>query len=73
MHVDDAITSRKSVRRFLSTPVPRATVRRHLPLAEHELLVCAVAPGREDPAAPENAFPTWREPVEAFTTFHGFA
>ncbi|MBL8382484.1 MAG: nitroreductase [Burkholderiales bacterium] len=47
-------------------------VRRHLPLTEHELLVCAVALGHEDPAAPENAFATEREPVEAFTTFHGF-
>ena len=27
MHVDDAIRSRKSVRRFLPTPVPAQTVR----------------------------------------------
>ncbi|MFO1198773.1 MAG: nitroreductase [Burkholderiaceae bacterium] len=37
MNVDEAITSRKSVRRFLPTPVPRATV-------EHILEVAARAP-----------------------------
>jgi len=37
MHVDDAIRSRKSVRRFLPTPVPAATVR-------HILQVSARAP-----------------------------
>ena len=37
MNVDDAITSRRSVRRFLPTPVPRETVR-------HILDVSARAP-----------------------------
>jgi nitroreductase len=37
MHVDDAITSRKSIRRFLPTPAPRETV-------EHILEVAARAP-----------------------------
>lgn len=47
-------------------------VRAHLPLADHELLTCGISLGVEDPAAPENAFITTREPVEAFTHFTGF-
>ena len=46
--------------------------RRHLPMSEHELLVCAIALGHEDTAAPENAFLTERAPLADFTTFHGF-
>jgi nitroreductase len=41
MHVDDAITSRRSIRRFLPTPVPLETV-------EHLLDVAARAPSGHD-------------------------
>lgn len=47
-------------------------VRAHLPLSENELLACGISLGHEDPAAPENAFITTREPVESFTHFAGF-
>lgn len=47
-------------------------VRAHLPLSENELLTCGISLGHEDPDAPENAFITTREPVDAFTTFVGF-
>jgi len=47
-------------------------VRAHLPLSEHEVLACGIALGHADPAAPENAFTTTREPARAFTTFAGF-
>jgi len=36
-----------------------------------ELLLCGMSLGHADPAAPENALRTAREPVAAFTTFHG--
>jgi nitroreductase len=47
-------------------------VREHVPMSEHELLACGIALGHADPAAPENAYVTTREPVSAFATFHGF-
>ena len=135
MHVYEAITSRRSVRRFLNTPVPRETVRHILDTASrapsghniqpwrvyalagaardrlcHDILQAAstdaqahqpeyeyypadwhepytsrrrkigydlyatlgIAPGHDDPAAPENALITLREPAAAFTTFVGF-
>ncbi len=42
-----------------------------LGLAETELLLCGMSLGHADPAAPENRLVTAREPVGAFTTFHG--
>lgn len=46
-----------------------AVIREHLSLAPEEMVVCGMALGRADPAAPENGLETEREPVEAFTTF----
>lgn len=47
-------------------------VQAHLPLAEHEILSCAIALGHEDPSAPENACITERAAVGDFASFHGF-
>lgn len=47
-------------------------VRRHVPLAENDILVCGIALGHEDREAPENMLKTAREPVANFTSFHGF-
>ena len=47
-------------------------VRRHVPLADEDILVCGIALGHEDRDAPENSLQTHREPVAAFTSFHGF-
>ncbi|ODU56140.1 MAG: nitroreductase [Comamonadaceae bacterium SCN 68-20] len=47
--------------------------RRHLPMADSEILLCGVALGHEDTSAPENAFITERAAPEEFTSFHGFA
>ena len=47
-------------------------VRRHVPLAEVDILVCGIALGHEDREGPENNLRTQREPVAAFTSFHGF-
>jgi nitroreductase len=44
-------------------------VRAVLGLPEAELVVCGMAIGYEDEAAPENRLRTEREPVERFTTF----
>jgi nitroreductase len=41
-----------------------------LRLAPTEQLVCGMSLGHADPAAPENALETEREPVAAFTTWH---
>ena len=46
--------------------------RAQLPISDHEILVCGIALGHEDTAAPENAFITERAAVEEFTSFHGF-
>jgi nitroreductase len=43
----------------------------HLGLKESEQVVCGMSLGHADPAAPENALATAREPVAAFTVFHG--
>lgn len=48
-------------------------VRRHLPLDDSEILLCGVALGHEDTAAPENAFITERAAPEEFSSFHGFS
>ncbi|NBA93538.1 nitroreductase [Pseudomonas sp. R5(2019)] len=47
-------------------------VRRHVPMADEDILVCGIALGHEDRNAPENSLQTQREPVAAFTSFHGF-
>lgn len=46
-------------------------VRARLGFPESELLLCGMSLGHADPAAPENRLVTAREPVGAFTTFHG--
>lgn len=47
-------------------------VRRHVPLADHDILVCGIALGHADRDAPENSMATPREPVAAFASFSGF-
>ncbi|MDX1725542.1 MAG: nitroreductase [Pseudomonas sp.] len=47
-------------------------VRRHVPLADHDILVCGIALGHEDREAPENRMETPREQVANFASFHGF-
>lgn len=47
-------------------------VRRHVPLADEDILVCGIALGHEDRNAPENELETQREPVAGFASFHGF-
>lgn len=47
-------------------------VHRLLGLPEEEMVVCGVALGWPDPAAPENAVRTEREPLGTFTSFRGF-
>ena len=49
------------------------TIRQHLGLAEEEVVVCGMALGHADPAAPENGLVTDREPASAFCRFDGFA
>jgi nitroreductase len=46
-------------------------LRDHLPIPGTHTVVCGVALGHEDAAAPENALRTEREPVSGFATFHG--
>lgn len=48
------------------------TIREHLGIGEDELVICGMALGYADPAAPENQLRTEREPVTAFTDFRGF-
>ncbi len=47
-----------------------AIVAAHVPVAEGEMIVCAMGLGHADPAEPANALVTRREPVEGFATFH---
>jgi hypothetical protein len=44
---------------------------RYVPLADNDILVCGIALGHEDRAAPENSMETPREPVANFASFHG--
>ena len=48
------------------------TIREHLGIPDGELVVCGMALGYADSAAPENQLRTLREPVSAFTDFRGF-
>jgi nitroreductase len=47
-------------------------VRKHLPLSPNEILICGVALGYEDTAAPENRLVARRVPVKEYTRFYGF-
>jgi nitroreductase len=42
-----------------------------LSIPASEMVVCGMSLGYADPSRPENALLTEREPVAAFTTFHG--
>jgi nitroreductase len=46
--------------------------REHLPMNDSEILLCGIALGHEDPAAPENAFITERAGLGEYVSFHGF-
>jgi len=48
-----------------------AIIRQHLGVREDEMVVCGMALGYADPAEPTNALLSEREPVGAFTRFHG--
>ena len=47
-------------------------VHQHLGLPDDEMVVCGIAVGVADQAAPENQFRTARADLETFTSFHGF-
>ncbi|WP_330848824.1 nitroreductase family protein [Mangrovicoccus ximenensis] len=48
------------------------SVQRALELGDGEMVVCGIALGRPDPAAPVNRFRTARAPLEEYATFRGF-
>jgi len=48
------------------------TIRAHLPIPQEEVVVCGMALGYADPAAPENALVTERVPAREFCTFLGW-
>ncbi len=48
-----------------------AIIRRHLDVPANQIVACGMALGHADPAEPANALVTTREPVAAFTQFHG--
>ncbi|MEE8223821.1 MAG: nitroreductase family protein, partial [Alphaproteobacteria bacterium] len=47
-------------------------IRGRLGIPEDEVVICGMSLGYADPAAPENALVTEREPVENFATFIDF-
>lgn len=49
------------------------TIRAHLAIPDNEVVVCGMALGHADPAAPENGLVTDRVPARDFCDFHGFA
>ena len=49
------------------------TIREHLPIREEEVVVCGMALGHADPAAPENALVTERVPAREFCRFLGWS
>jgi nitroreductase len=48
------------------------TIRDHLPIPEHEVVVCGMALGYADPAAAENTLVTERVPAAEFCAFMGW-
>ena len=48
-----------------------AVISRCLGLDEHQLVLCGLSLGYEDPAAPENRLRTERAPLEDWARFHG--
>jgi nitroreductase len=48
------------------------TIRRLLDIPEDDVIVCGMAIGHEDTAAPANTITTERVPATGFTAFHGF-
>ncbi len=48
------------------------TIRAHLPITEDEVVVCGMALGHADPAAPENTLETERVPAAEFCAFSGW-
>lgn len=48
-------------------------IRKHLSFDDNEILICGVALGYEDTAAPENKLVTRRVPVDTYATFLGFS
>jgi nitroreductase len=48
-------------------------LRQELGIPESEVIICGMALGYEDKAAPENALVTERAPASEFATFQGFA
>ena len=72
----DAVGIPAARARGLDTCVQAAWIHYHHQLAElldfapEEMLVCGMALGHADPAAPENRLVTERAPVDQFTTFH---
>lgn len=51
---------------------PHQTIRAHLGIPDKEVVVCGMALGYADNAAPESALATERVPVGEFAEFHGF-
>jgi nitroreductase len=49
-----------------------AVIRQELGIPQNEIIICGMALGYPDPAAPENRLVTERAPVREFTTFEGF-
>lgn len=49
-----------------------ATIRKHVPITDEEVVVCGMALGYEDTTAIENTLRTERAPARDFTTFLGF-
>ena len=48
-----------------------AIIRRHLPIPDDEIVVCGMALGVRDPAAPENNYDLDRLELSDFTDFSG--
>jgi nitroreductase len=49
-----------------------AVIRQELGIPDNEIIICGMALGHPDPAAPENRLVTERAPVSDFATFDGF-
>ncbi len=49
-----------------------AVIAETLGLVDTEVVVCGMALGKADPAAPENALVTMREPASRFARFEGW-
>jgi nitroreductase len=67
MEIFQAVTARRSIRRFRPDPVPEALLREIIPIPETRAIIVGTALGYPDAEAPVNQFTRERANPDEFT------